>query len=131
LAQPGVRSSLVKANSRVGGMTARDVFNEAATGDPLAEKIVEDTALCLAIGATNVLHTIDPDMVVFAGGMIAAGDSFLERIQDNVQKLAFPVPAEEAKICYAHLGSDAGFIGAAGCARSVYRDHKSGMTKKT
>lgn len=117
LAQAGVRSSLSKASKKKAGMTAREVFDAAAAGDALAEKIVDDTAFYLAIGATNVLHTIDPDMVVFGGGMTAAGDGFLVRIRKNVQRLAFPVPAEKAVICYAALGSDAGFIGAAGCAK--------------
>ena len=39
------------------------------------------------------MHTIDPDMVVFGGGMIAAGERFLERIRHHVRELAFPVPA--------------------------------------
>jgi glucokinase len=121
LGHAGVRSSLTKATNKVGGMTARDVFDAAAAGDALAEKIVEDTAFYLAVGTTNVLHTIDPDMVVFAGGMIAAGDSFLARIRQHVHQLAFPVPAEKAIICYAHLGSDAGFIGAAACGRQLLR----------
>jgi glucokinase len=121
VAQPGVRSFLSKASTKVGGMTARDVFDAAAGGDALAEKIVEDTAFYLAVAATNVLHMIDPDMVVFGGGMIAAGNSFLELIRKQVHQLAFPVPAEKAQICYAHLGSDAGFIGAAACARQLHR----------
>ena len=120
LGQPGVRSALSKTTNKVGGMTARDIFDAAAGGDALAERIVDDTAFYLAIGATNVLHTIDPDMVVFGGGMTAAGESFLERVRKHVQQLAFPVPAEKAVICYAHLGSDAGFIGAAACAKQLY-----------
>ncbi len=119
LGQAGVRSSLSKGSNKKGGMTARDVFDAAAAGDALAEKVVDDTAFYLAIGTTNVLHTIDPDMVVFAGGMTAAGDGFLERIRKHVQQLAFPVPAEKAVICYAKLGSDAGFIGAAACAKQL------------
>ncbi len=98
-------------------LTAKDIFTAAAAGDSLADKIVEDTAYYLAIGTTNMLHTIDPDMVVFAGGMIAAGESFLERIRKHVKALAFPVPAERAQLRYALLGNDAGFIGAAACAR--------------
>jgi glucokinase len=120
LGQPGVRSFLSKANNKVGGMTARDIFDAADGGDALADKIVEDTAYYLAVGTTNVLHTVDPDMVVFAGGMIAAGEGFLERIRKHVHNLAFPVPADKAAICYARLGSDAGFIGPAACARQIY-----------
>jgi glucokinase len=114
---PG-RSSLHRL--RPGDLTAKDIFDAAAEDDVLAARIVEETAFYLAVGTTNVLHTIDPDMVVFGGGMIAAGDPFLERIRHHVRELAFPVPAERAQIVYAKLGSDAGFIGAAACGRQVY-----------
>src|SRR5205823_2126465 len=39
LSQPGVRSALSKATRKVGGLTARDIFDAAAGGDALAEKI--------------------------------------------------------------------------------------------
>lgn len=104
-----------------GELTARDVFDAAAAGDELADRVVERTAYYLAIGAMNAMHTIDPDVVVFGGGMIAAGEGFLRRIRDHVRDLAFPVPAERTLIRYAQLGTDAGFIGAAGCARRLVR----------
>ena len=53
--------------------------------------------------------------------MIAAGTPFLERIRWHVKRLAFPVPAQRTQIRYAQLESDAGFIGAAGCARQLYK----------
>jgi glucokinase len=104
-----------------GDLTARDVFEAAANGDHVAGKIVEDTAFYLAVGATCMMHTIDPDMVVFGGGMIAAGPAFLDRIRHHIQRLAFPVPAEKTQVVYAKLGADAGFIGAAACARQLWR----------
>jgi glucokinase len=64
-------------------------------------------------------------MVVYTGGMIAAGESFLARIRAYVKELAFPVPAEKTIICYARLGSDAGFIGAAACARQLHYRQKA------
>jgi glucokinase len=117
LVQDGGRSKLHEILRKEAELTAKDVFNAAAAGDSLAEKLVEDTAFYLAIAATNLMHTIDPDMVVFGGGMIAAGEGFIERIRRHVKQLAFPVPAEKTVICYAKLGSDAGFIGAAACGR--------------
>ena len=106
-------------------ISARDVFAAAAANDALAAKIVEETAFYLAVGAMNMMHTIDPDMVVFAGGMIAAGEPFLERIRWHVKQLAFPVPAAKTQIRYAELGTDAGFIGAAACGRQLYRKQTS------
>ncbi|MBI3822626.1 MAG: ROK family protein [Planctomycetes bacterium] len=117
LAKKGTRSSL---RDQVGELTARAIFEAAAEGDSLAEKIVDETAYYLAVGATNMMHTIDPAMVVYTGGMIAAGESFLKRIRKYVKELAFPVPAKKTVICYAKLGSDAGFIGAAACARKLF-----------
>jgi glucokinase len=102
-------------------LTSRAIFAAAAAGDALADRIVEDTAFYLAVGATNMLHVIDPGMVVYTGGMIAAGESFLERIRRHVRELAFPVPAQKAQIRYAQLGGDAGFIGAAACGRQLAR----------
>jgi glucokinase len=103
------------------GLTSEDVFKAAGQGDALAEQLVEETAYYLALGAANLMHCIDPDMIVFTGGMIAAGAPFLERIRWHVRRVAFPVPAARTEIRYAQLGTDAGFIGAAGCARLLYR----------
>jgi len=118
------RSTLNALLHNKGELSAKDVFDIAAEGDALAQQLVDETAYYLAIGTTNVLHTIDPDMVAFAGGMTAAGDAFLNRIRHYVHELAFPVPAEKAEIRYAELGSEAGFIGAAGCGRLLYLKSK-------
>jgi glucokinase len=124
LVKAGVKSKLKAYRNQEGGLTARDVFDVAHQGDKFAKKIVEDTAYYLAVGAMNLMHTIDPDMVVFGGGMIAAGEGFLNRIRACVKELAFPVPAERTTICYAQLGSDAGFIGAAASGRQLLRRKK-------
>jgi glucokinase len=114
------RSSL-HASAQEEELTSHLIFDAAAAGDELAAKIVEDTAFYLAVGAMNLMHTIDPDMIVYGGGMIAAGDAFLERIRHHVRELAFPVPAARTQIRYAQLGGDAGFIGAAACGRQLVR----------
>lgn len=121
LAKDDTKSKLHTLVRAHGEITSRDIFDAGAYGDPLAEKIVEETAYYLAVGSMNVMHIINPNMVCFAGGMIAAGESFLDRIRYHVNQLAFPVPAEHTEIRYAQLGSDAGYIGAAACARKLYK----------
>jgi glucokinase len=121
LQQPGATSSLTTSTADLSRLSARAIFEAAAEGDSLAERIVEETAYYLGVGATNMMHIINPDMVAFAGGMVAAGQNFLDRIRKHVRELAFPVPAERTQICYASLGNDAGFIGAAACARLLVR----------
>jgi glucokinase len=100
-------------------LPAKVVFQAADRGDKIAQKVVEDTAFYLAVGAMNLMHIIDPDMIVYAGGMTAAGEPFLDRIKHFVRELAFPIPAERTVVQYSQLGTDAGFIGAAACARQL------------
>jgi glucokinase len=102
-------------------LPAREVFVAADRGDAVAKKLVDDTAYYLAVGAMNLMHLIDPDMIVYAGGMTAAGEPFLNQIRHYIHELAFPVPAEQTIVRYAQLGSDAGFIGAAACGRQLVR----------
>ena len=101
------------------GMTAEAVFDAAAAGDAVAQKVVADTAYYLGLGASALIATIDPQAVVFAGGMVAAGEPFLAAIRANVREYALSYPAETVQIRYATLGSDAGFIGAAACAKAL------------
>ncbi|HEX3151723.1 MAG TPA: ROK family protein [Gemmataceae bacterium] len=102
-------------------LPAKVVFQAADQGDEIAKKVVEDTAYYLGVGAMNMMHIIDPDMIVYAGGMTAAGEPFLNRIQHYIKELAFPIPAAKTIVRYAQLGSDAGIIGAAACARQLVK----------
>jgi glucokinase len=118
----GTRSSLHGLLREQRELTARDVFLAAGDGDPVAARIVDETAYYLAVGAVNAMHSVDPDCVCFAGGMTAAGEWFLEKIRAHVRELTFPVLAAKCQVRYARLGSDAGFIGAAGCGRLLWRE---------
>ncbi len=80
----------------------------------------------LGIGTVTLMHTINPAMVLFGGGMTFGrnasplGRRFLQEIKNEIKKRAFPIPAARTIVDYASLGSDAGFIGAAGCARMKF-----------
>ena len=97
--------------------TSKDVFDLAEAGDALALQVVDDTAYYLALGACAAIATVDPEMIVFGGGMVAAGEWFRVKIEAHVRRFGLPFPTKSVKVKFASLGSDAGFIGAAGCAR--------------
>jgi glucokinase len=112
--------SMLARHQADGTLTARVIDICADAGDHLAQRLMKETARYLAVGAVNLMHTIDPDIVLFGGGMIASGPQLLEDIRREVRRMAFPVPAAKTRIEYAALGNDAGFIGAAGCARMAF-----------
>lgn len=102
-------------------MNSKEIFEVAAAGDHLAQQIVDDTAYYLALGACAMMATIDPQLIVFGGGMVAAGEPFLAKIKEYVSRYGLSYPASKVQIRFAQLGSDAGFIGAAGCARQMVK----------
>lgn len=97
--------------------TAKIIFDHAHAGDALAMKVVDDTAYYLALGACAVIAAVDPEMIVFGGGMVGSGEWFRAMIDAHIRRFGLPHPVKSVKIKFASLGSDAGFIGAAGCAR--------------
>lgn len=111
------RSSSLRADN---SLTAKKIFDAATSGDPLAKEIVDRTADYLAVGIANAIHTIDPEMICLGGGMIKAGDWFLQMIKKYVPDHAFAWPATRVSIRYAELGNHAGMIGAARCADQVW-----------
>ncbi len=103
------------------------VAQEAERDDRLALEIVMETAMFLSLGVVNMMHIIDPDAVILGGAMnfgghdTNVGRSFLERIRHEVRMRAFPALVDVTYIDFAVLGGHAGYIGAAGIARSHYQ----------
>jgi glucokinase len=111
-------------------LTPKLIAEEAEAGDDLSLEIVLETARYLGIGTVNVMHVVDPDVVLLGGAMTFGGADrelgrrFLDRVRQEVRRLARPIPAAKTVIDFATLGGDAGFIGAAGVARLDYLKQK-------
>ena len=122
----GRETSLRAVTDRDGGLTPILIAEAATAGDPLAVELIMHAAKFLGVGTTTLMHTIDPDMVLFGGAMTFGrhatelGRQFIDRIREEVRHRAFPVPYASTVIDYAVLGGRAGYIGAAGCARREF-----------
>jgi len=115
--EAGAESSLKKVLDEKGRITSKDIYKHLAAGDKLAKEITDGTAKALAITCINMLHTTEPERIVFAGGMIAAGDILLNAIRGFFDEQIWKMKKESVEICFATLGEDAGIIGAAALAR--------------
>jgi glucokinase len=103
------------------------IATAAEQGDQLADDLIMETARYMGVGTVTLMHTIDPDMVVFGGAMTFGAETtelgrrFLQEIKNEVKKRAFPIPYAKTILTYASLHNDAGFIGAAGCAKLKFK----------
>jgi len=101
--------------------SSKDIFEAAAAGDALSRRIVDETADYLASGITSLLHVVNPDMAVLTGGMMAAGDAWLDRIRGRVREMALEPASAACEIRWSSLGGDAGILGAALAAEAFER----------
>ncbi len=102
--------------SMVGGqldlITAQTVYDAAKAGDAVAEEIVRDTARYLGSGIASLLNILNPDTVVVAGGVTAAGETLFAPLRAEVRRRAFRPAVEAARIVAAELPGTAGVVGA-------------------
>jgi glucokinase len=117
--EAGRESALATIYRQNGQITAKDIYQQTAAGDALATEITEGTAKALGILCVSMLHVTGPRRIVFAGGMIAAGDLLLDRIRHYFNKYIWPLKPESLEICFATLGEQAGMVGAAALARTI------------
>lgn len=98
---------------RRAGTTTEAVVEAARRGDADALRIVDETVRYLAMGIANIVSLLNPEMVVLGGGLMQAGDLFLEGVRSAVPQWAQPIAAKQVRIELTELGEDAGVLGAA------------------
>lgn len=102
-------------------LMAEHIVEAAKAGDALAAQVWDEACYYLAVATVIMQHVTNPQRVVLAGGLIAAGDFLLDPIRKHAAKLTWNLLNDLPEICFATLGNDAGVIGAAGCAWEAHR----------
>jgi glucokinase len=84
-------------------------------GDPLVSEIMQRTQSYLGMLTASIVNLVDPEMIVFGGGVIEAlGGDFLDPIRVTARQYYIQqTDAEKIRIVAATLGDYAGVLGAA------------------
>jgi glucokinase len=96
-----------------GGLSTEAIIERARHGDKAARQIVDEATQYLAMGVANLVSVLNPQMIVLGGGLMQAGDLFLEPLRREMLQWAQPIAAGQARIELSMLGEDAGMLGAA------------------
>jgi glucokinase len=121
--EAGTATSVRDALSAGTELSPKLIAVHAEQGDHLSVDLIMEMARYLGATITSAVHVIDPAMVLLGGAMTFGreenpiGREFLHRVRQEFRARTFATLAAKTVIEYASLGSDAGFIGAAGCAR--------------
>jgi len=94
-------------------ITAEVVFSAAQEGDITARTVVMTALEYLGIGVASMVNALNPDMVVLAGGMAAAGEIIGDVVRHVVrQRVRLPLAAH-VRVVIGSLGGYAGVLGGA------------------
>lgn len=81
-------------------------------GDPLVTDVMRRSSYLLGLATASVLHIVDPEVIVFGGGVIeACGKWMLPWIEKTARKVAMPGTGRPLKIVESQLGDDAILMG--------------------
>jgi glucokinase len=87
------------------------VFQAAAGGDPLAQRLVDETAALLGVAFANAANLIDPDVIVVGGGLSETGDALFAPLRRSLATHLMPgIPPPD--VVPAAYGYDGGIVGA-------------------
>ena len=92
-------------------ITARDVAERMAAGDPVAREVWGEAIEALSMGIANYITLLDPERVVIGGGLADAGKVLFEPLITQLTREVTLQPLPP--VLPAALGNDAGYLGAA------------------
>ena len=90
------------------GLSAKTLFAEASAGNSYAQILLEEFLNRIAVTAANCASLLNPEKIIFGGGLSTELPPFMEMLQEKVSALT-PI---SVALCLSALGRDAGAIGA-------------------
>lgn len=86
---------------------AAEVFEAARYGDAGADEVVQQVAVYLGTAIANIAAVLDPELIVFGGGISHVGDQLLQPVRAVVSRIVPNVP----EIRVSATGDDAQVFG--------------------
>ncbi|WP_334351860.1 ROK family glucokinase [Companilactobacillus sp. HBUAS56257] len=94
-------------------ISAKDVFDLAKKDDDLALMVADYVCDSLGFVLGNIANTLNPKYIVIGGGVSAAGEFLLNKVDKAMRANEFATIKDSTELRLASLGNGAGVIGAA------------------
>jgi glucokinase len=118
-ANPNAGKTLIDLAGKLENITAVTVSRAFTEGNPLAQRLVKDTARYLSAGLVSIVNTFNPQLIILGGSVIQGIPELAVQAEKRMRMLALPTPLNDLCIRTAALGNKAGVIGAAALAKSL------------
>lgn len=98
-----------------------------AQRDPLAQKILDETAQDLGFALSHVVHLFHPQVIVLGGGLSLLGEALRASVEKSLRLWVMKAFASGPKIALSQLGEDAVPVGALELAAGARAASDGGM----
>lgn len=92
-------------------ITSRDVFEAYDRGDPVARRVISESIELWGAAAANIISLLNPEKVIFGGGVFGPATRFLDDIRKAAGKWSQPISFGKASIEVSRLEGKAGLYG--------------------
>ena len=115
-------------SKRSGGRyhSTAELVKAHAQGDPVATEVWLDSLRALAAAMVSITNAVDPEVIVVAGGLTAAGDYLFEPLAKFVAEREWTPADARVELRPAELGT---WSGAYGAAHQAATQHESTTSK--
>ena len=105
-------------------LTGKLVADAAATGNPLARRVIDRACQALGWGIAQVITLLAVEVVIVGGGVSLAGEAvFFAPLRRHVHQYVFPPLRSSYEIVSAQLGEEVVVHGAVAMAAARYHAH--------
>lgn len=104
----GMSSEHLKA----GKISTRDVFDAHELMDPVAMQVLGTAIEYWGMAVANLVSLLNPEKIIFGGGVFGPALQFLDRIREEAAKWAQPISMREVQLMASLLKGDTGLYGA-------------------
>jgi glucokinase len=89
-----------------------EIFAAYEKGDAIAQRTLDNAIELWGMAAANLVSLMNPEIIVFGGGIFGPAGQFLDRIRTEAKRWAQPIAIEQVRFVMSELGTDAGLYGA-------------------
>lgn len=116
----GYKSSIVeRAGGNLDRLTSEMVSQAYLAGDALAKRVLQETAMFLAVWLGNIVDLLEPDVMILGGGAASMLRPFFAEIREQLPEWCVNSQCQDIPLLPAHYGPEAGIAGGAALCRQL------------
>ena len=111
-------------NRKINQINAEMVAEAAENGDRLALSVIKEAGSNLGIGLVNIIHSFDPEIIVFGGGLSASLGMMMPSIKSEISQRVMNNQKDKVKLVVSKIEENVALLGASSVFFDAMKNEK-------